>query len=121
LIGLSAGLESLDLVTTGIRPGETWAIGGRTGDAKTSLALQIAAANCRRDFPVGYFAIEMSKEEMLHRLWSHEGKIPFGYIRNPRRASAEIRGQVKLAMVNGRRLAAVCRSRWFTVASKAGS
>ena len=53
LIGLSTGLESLDLVTTGIRPGETWAIGGRTGDGKTSLVLQIAAANCRRDVAVG--------------------------------------------------------------------
>ena len=59
LIGLSTGLESLNLVTSGIRPGETWAIGGRTGDGKTSLALQIAAANCRRDVPVGYFSIEM--------------------------------------------------------------
>jgi replicative DNA helicase len=98
LIGLSTGLESLDLVTTGIRPGETWAIGGRTGDGKTSLALQIAAANCRRDVAVGYFSIEMSKEEMLQRLWSHEGKIPFGYIRSPRHISADMRSQVRRAM-----------------------
>jgi replicative DNA helicase len=98
LIGLSTGLESLDLVTTGIRPGETWAIGGRTGDGKTSLALQIAAANCRRDVAVGYFSIEMSKSELLQRLWSHEGRIPFGYIRNPRRASADMRSQVRRAM-----------------------
>jgi replicative DNA helicase len=98
LIGLSTGLESLDLVTTGIRPGETWAIGGRTGEGKTSLALQIAAANCRRDVPVGYFSIEMGKEEMLQRLWSHEGKIPFGYIRNPRCTSTDIRSQVRRAM-----------------------
>ena len=98
LIGLSAGLESVDLVTTGIRPGETWAIGGRTGDGKTSLALQIAAANCRRDVAVGYFAIEMSKSELLQRLWSHEGKIPFGYIRNPRCANANTRDQVRQAM-----------------------
>ena len=99
LIGLSTGLASLDLVTTGIRPGETWAIGGRTGDGKTSFALQIAASNCRRDVAVGYFSIEMSKSELLQRLWSHEGKIPFGYIRNPRCASADIRWQVQRAMV----------------------
>jgi replicative DNA helicase len=98
LIGLSTGLESLDLVTTGIRPGETWAIGGRTGDGKTSLALQIAAANCQRDVPVGYFSIEMSKSELLQRLWSHEGKIPFGYIRNPRCGSADMRSQVRRSM-----------------------
>jgi replicative DNA helicase len=98
LIGLSTGLESVDLVTTGIRQGEMWAIGGRTGDGKTSLALQIAAANCRRDVAVGYFSIEMSKGELLQRLWSHEGRIPFGYIRNPRCASADARGQVRRAM-----------------------
>jgi replicative DNA helicase len=98
LVGLTTGIDSVDLVTTGIRPGETWAIGGRTGDGKTSLALQIAAANCRRDVSVGYFSVEMSKGELLQRLWSHEENIPFGYIRNPRCASADIRSQVRRAM-----------------------
>jgi replicative DNA helicase len=98
VIGLTTGVDSLDFVTTGIRPGETWAIGGRTGDGKTSLALQIAAANLRRDIPVGYFSIEMSKSELLQRLWSHEGRIPFDAIRNPRSASADIRSRVLRAM-----------------------
>jgi len=98
LVGLTTGIDSVDLATTGIRAGETWAIGGRTGDGKSSLALQIAAANCRRDVPVGYFSIEMSKDEILHRLWSHEGKIPFHYIRNPRIANSDVRAQARRAM-----------------------
>jgi replicative DNA helicase len=98
LVGLTTGIDSVDLVTTGIRPGETWAIGGRTGDGKTSLALQIAAANCRREVPVGYFSIEMTKGELLHRLWAHEGRIPFHYIRNPRCAIADVRAQIQRAM-----------------------
>ncbi len=98
VIGLTTGIDCVDLATTGIREGETWAIGGRTGDGKTSLGLQIAAANCRRDVAVGFFSIEMSKRELLQRLWSHEGKIPFGYIRNPRWGSAEMRSQVLRAM-----------------------
>jgi len=98
LVGLTTGIGSLDIVTTGIRPGETWAIGGRTGDGKTSLALQIAAANCRRDIAVGYLSIEMSKSELLQRLWSHEGRIPFGYIRSPRCAPDGVRTQVQRAM-----------------------
>jgi replicative DNA helicase len=97
-IGLTTGIGVVDLATTGIRPGETWAIGGRTGDGKTSLALQIAAANCRRGVAVGYFSIEMSKDELLQRLWSHEENIPFGYIRNPRCASSDVRSQVQRAM-----------------------
>jgi replicative DNA helicase len=98
LVGLTTGIDSVDLVTTGIRPGETWAIGGRTGDGKTALALQIAAANCRRGVAVGYFSIEMSQSELLQRLWCHEGRIPFGYIRNPRCASADVRAQVRRAV-----------------------
>jgi len=98
VVGLTTGIGAVDLATTGIRPGETWAIGGRTGDGKTSLALQIAAANCRRDVSVGYFSIEMSKSELLQRLWSHEGKIPFQYIRNPRCSSSDVKAQVRRAM-----------------------
>jgi|SRR6185312_3814426 len=98
VIGLTTGIESVDIATTGIRPGETWAVGGRTGDGKTSLSLQIAAANCRRDVPVGYFSIEMTKDEILQRLWSQEGRIPFHYIRNPRLAGADIKAQVNRAM-----------------------
>jgi replicative DNA helicase len=60
--------------------------------------LQIAAANCRRGIAVGYFSIEMSKGELLQRLWSHEGKIRFDDIRNPRYASADVRAQVRRAM-----------------------
>lgn len=33
-IGLSTGLESMDLVTTGIRPGEMWAIGDAPATAR---------------------------------------------------------------------------------------
>ncbi len=39
LIGLSTSLDCLDLATTGIRKGELWLIGGRTGDGKTCLGL----------------------------------------------------------------------------------
>jgi replicative DNA helicase len=87
VIGLTTGVDAVDLVTTGIRPGETWAIGGRTGDGKTSLALQIAAANCRSNVAVGYFSVEMSKAELLQRLWSHAkaGELPYRPYRFPRR------------------------------------
>ncbi|MDP9158736.1 MAG: replicative DNA helicase [Acidobacteriota bacterium] len=102
VVGLTTGIECVDLSTTGIRPGETWALGGRTGDGKTSLALQIAAANCRRDIAVGYFSIEMTKGELLQRLWSHEGshegRILFQHIRNPRLAGPDIKAQVSRAM-----------------------
>ena len=73
-------------------------IGGRTGDGKTALALQIAAANCRQDIPVGFFSIEMAKGDLLQRLWSHAGKVPFQRIRYPRHLDQETRDRVQRAM-----------------------
>ena len=99
LIGLPTSIEALDLATTGIRPGELWLVAGRTGDGKTALALQIAAANCRSGIPTGLFSIEMSKDDLLQRLWSHEGRIPFQSIRNPRRIVPEMRARIKQAMI----------------------
>jgi replicative DNA helicase len=98
LIGLPTSLESLDIATTGIRKGELWVIGGRTGDGKTSLALQIAAANCRNGVPVGFFSIEMAKGDLLPRLWSHEGRISFQRIRYPRNLDFDTRQRVRQAM-----------------------
>jgi replicative DNA helicase len=98
LIGLPTSLESLDVATTGIRQGELWVIGGRTGDGKTALALQIAAANCRNGVPVGFFSIEMAKGDLLQRLWSHEGRIPFQRIRYPRNLDSDTRHRVQSAM-----------------------
>jgi replicative DNA helicase len=98
LIGLPTSIEALDLATTGIRSGELWLVAGRTGDGKTALALQIAATNCRSGIPTGFFSIEMSKDDLLQRLWSHEGRIPFQSIRNPRGIAPEMRAHIKRAM-----------------------
>ena len=98
LIGLTTGLDCLDITTTGIRPGELWVVGGRTGDGKTSLGLQTAAANCRRNIPVGVFSVEMSKGDLLQRLWALEGGISYQDIRYPRRLSPEAVADVRAAM-----------------------
>ena len=47
LIGLPPVWNHSILRQRGFAEGELWMIGGRTGDGKTALALQIAAANCR--------------------------------------------------------------------------
>jgi replicative DNA helicase len=98
LIGISTSLDSLDIATTGIRGGELWLIGGRTGDGKTALALQITAANCRHGIPVGFFSIEMAKGDLLQRLWSHEGRLPFQRIRYPRHLDPGTRERIQNAM-----------------------
>lgn len=100
LFGLTTSLDSVDVATTGIRNGELWFIGGRAGDGKTALSLAMAAANCRMEIPVAIFSVEMRKDQLLQRLWSIEGQIPFQYIRNPRNLNAETRKRVQSAMTS---------------------
>lgn len=84
LIGFSTGLDSLDFRTTGIRRGEFWTIGGRTGDGKTALALQIAVASASDGIPVAYFSIEMDRHSLLERVWSSAGKVNYKHVKNPK-------------------------------------
>jgi replicative DNA helicase len=65
---------------------------------KTALALRIAAANCRNGVPIAFFSIEMAKGDLLQRLWSHEGRIPFQRIRYPRNLGSDTRQRVQRAM-----------------------
>jgi replicative DNA helicase len=94
LLGLSTGIDSIDVATCGMCPGELWLCGGRTGDGKSSLALQAVAANCRNSIPVGVFSFELSRKEILHRLWVGESNTPYQGIRKPKTISAEKRSDI---------------------------
>lgn len=99
LIGLSTGVSSLDMSTTGIRERELWVVAGRTADGKTNLGLQMLAANCREEIPGVMFSIEMPKESLLHRLWAGEGQVDFNHIRFPRRLDRDTRMRIERAML----------------------
>lgn len=94
LIGLTTGMNCLDNMTTGIRREEFWIVGGRTGDGKTSFALQVAAANCVEGVPVLFFSLEMSRQELAHRLWAQRSAVPFWKIRNPEHITNDEKGRV---------------------------
>lgn len=83
LIGFSLALDGLNHKTTGIRKKELCVIGGRPGQGKTALALQIAADNCRMGSGVGLFSLEMDKESIMQRLYCTAGQIDFTRIRVP--------------------------------------
>lgn len=87
LVGFSTGIDALDYRTTGIRRGEFWTIGGRTGDGKTALSLQIASANAREGIPVAFFSIEMDRHSLLERVWSSVANVDYRKIKNPKMLS----------------------------------
>jgi len=98
VVGFSTGVPSLNENTTGIRSGEFWVIGGRPGDGKTSLALQIAAVNASDGAAVGIFSIEQAKDELLHHIWAGQSKVPARRMRQPGFMSGEEWGKVRQAM-----------------------
>lgn len=67
----STGLVSLDQMMTGFEPGTMTVLAGRPSMAKTAIA-NFFAFQCavNQNFPVIYFSLEMTKEQMQYRLWS---------------------------------------------------
>jgi replicative DNA helicase len=88
-IGLTTGLESLDIDTTGIREDEYWVIGAMPSRGKTVLGVQMAAANAKKGIPVLFFSHEMTRRQLVRRMLPSESGISADKVRDSRLASKE--------------------------------
>lgn len=79
LVGLSTGFKSIDYKLGGLHPSDLIILAGRPSMGKTALATNIAfsiarAFNANSDnvnaSPVGFFSLEMSKEQLVSRILS---------------------------------------------------
>jgi len=69
LRGVPTGFLELDNKLSGMQPSNLLILAARPGIGKTTLALNIALNVVMKDkFPVGFFSLEMSKEELVDRL-----------------------------------------------------
>ncbi|MEK7497432.1 MAG: replicative DNA helicase [Patescibacteria group bacterium] len=69
LRGVSTGFKDLDNTLAGLQKSNLIILAARPGVGKTSLALNIAQNAAVVDkIPVGFFSLEMSKEELVDRL-----------------------------------------------------
>ena len=69
ITGLASGYQQLDELTSGFQSGEMVIMGARPSMGKTSLLLNIAEHMAVTDKnPVAIFSLEMSKEQLTHRL-----------------------------------------------------
>lgn len=74
--GVATGFEDLDNALAGMQKSNLLILAARPGVGKTSLALNIAqnvAVKSKR--PVGFFSLEMSKEELVDRLLVSQADI----------------------------------------------
>jgi replicative DNA helicase len=87
--GLSYGNPELDEFTGGMMDGEVTLVGARSGVGKTSEMCQAVAANCVVEIPSHIFSLEMTRPQILRRLWSIVSGVPYKVISEPWRANAD--------------------------------
>ncbi|HEY77365.1 MAG TPA: replicative DNA helicase [Thermoflexia bacterium] len=75
VLGLSTGFPDLDRLLGGFRRGSLVIVGARPGQGKSSLLLSFATAALRAGVPAVLFSLEMSAEEVAHRLLAMEAGI----------------------------------------------
>ncbi|HYP52401.1 MAG TPA: replicative DNA helicase [Pyrinomonadaceae bacterium] len=76
LTGLTTGFTELDQMTSGLQPSDLIIVAARPSMGKTSLCLTLAQnAAVSAGAVVGIFSLEMSKESLVMRLLSSEGRV----------------------------------------------
>lgn len=83
ITGVSTGFERLDQMTSGLQPSDLIIIAARPGVGKTSFCLNIAShAAIKGGLSIGFFSLEMTKEQLMLRLLSIKAKVSFSTIRS---------------------------------------
>ncbi|MHB8764977.1 MAG: replicative DNA helicase [Deferrisomatales bacterium] len=74
--GVPTGYHDLDQLTAGLQPSDLIIVAGRPGTGKTSFVLNIAQhAAISGGLPVGFFSLEMSKEQLVMRMLCSEARV----------------------------------------------
>lgn len=80
--GISTGFYDLDYKTSGFQPSDFILIGARPSMGKTAFVLNIAQhVALKSDIPTAVFSLEMSKEQLVNRMFSLEAKVDAQAIR----------------------------------------
>ncbi len=81
--GIPTGFIDLDKITAGLQKSDLIILAARPGVGKTTLALDLMRnIAIREKKSVGFFSLEMSKEQLVDRILSAESGIPLSKIRN---------------------------------------
>jgi replicative DNA helicase len=65
----------MDLMTSGLQPGDLIIVAGRPSMGKTSLALAFGVNAAKAEQVTAVFSLEMSKEQLAHRMICSEAKV----------------------------------------------
>ena len=81
--GIPTGFHELDLRTAGLQSSDLIIIAGRPSMGKSALAVCIAEyAGVIEKLPVGFFSLEMSKEQLVQRMLCSHAKVDAHKVRS---------------------------------------
>ena len=96
--GVTTGLRDLDRRLMGLNKSDFILIASRPGMGKTSIALNMAVAAAKENRQtVAIFSLEMSREQLVQRLLSAEGRINLGHLITGNLSSEEWRRAAQAA------------------------
>jgi replicative DNA helicase len=81
-LGIPTGFCDLDRHLGGWRAGNLIVIGGRPGQGKSALGMQVAIAAAQAGHHVLFFSLEMSSLELTERVLSQQAQLPLWRLRN---------------------------------------
>ena len=74
--GIPTGFIDFDMKTSGLHPGDFIVVAGRPSMGKSSFVSCIAEyVSVEKKIPVGFFSLEMSKEQLVQRLLCSHAKV----------------------------------------------
>ena len=101
--GVATGFLDLDYKTAGMQPSDLILVAARPSMGKTAFVLNIAEyVAFKQDKTVAIFSLEMSKEQMVNRLFSMEAKVDSQHLRTGNLSDAEWEKLIESAGVIGK-------------------
>ncbi|HDJ23481.1 MAG TPA: replicative DNA helicase [Candidatus Aminicenantes bacterium] len=80
--GIPTGFRDLDSLTSGLHQAELIIVAARPSMGKTAFCLNIAQhVGVRTDYSIGFFTLEMSKEQLYLRLLCSEAQVDLSKVR----------------------------------------
>ncbi|MBA2707440.1 MAG: replicative DNA helicase [Gemmatimonadaceae bacterium] len=85
ITGVASGFKDLDEITAGFQDSDLIIVAARPSMGKTAFVLNIAQnAALDANVPVAFFSLEMSKEQLVQRLLTSEGRVDAQRLRKGR-------------------------------------
>lgn len=101
--GVATGFLDLDYKTAGLQPSDLILLAARPSMGKTALVLNIAQYIAfKSDLPLAIFSLEMSREQLVNRLFSLESRVDSQHIRTGNLSDREWEDLIDGAGVVGR-------------------